>query len=254
MKKIFMLMFLLTITVIGCTKPVTMDALTGKAFILTNMFEGSDITLMFDSNKFSGSSAVNRFFGTYEIGKDDSFTTSDIGMTMVAGPEEAMNIETEFLNMFNNITKISLKDKTLTFTTSDDKKLIFEEGVVEDGTVEEEPAVMSSAAPMTIENLYGKTFKLSNMFEGSEITIMFNDGKISGKAAVNNYMGSYIIEGDKLTIDGAMGATRMTGPPEQMDAEKAYLEMLPLITTIVINDGEITLKTDDGKELVYKQM
>lgn len=270
MKKALILIFVFIVAIVGCSGPLTMDSLTGKSFTLTNMFEGSEITIMFEGDQFSGKSAVNNFFGSYEIKEGEKFVASETGMTMMAGPEHQMEAETEFMAMFNNIDTVSLKKTVLTFETKDGQELIFEEGIK---SVDAEQAMSGATATTSTENetestegvLQGSeaiamldkdayTFNLTNMFEGSEITIVFNDGEISGKAAVNNYMANYTIEGDKFTINNAVGTTRMAVPPEQMEAESGYLAMLPLVVGVSFNDGMLTLKTSDNKELVYKQM
>ena len=269
MKKIsmFMFMFVFTMAMVGCTKELTVDSLTGKSFKLTNMFEGSEITIMFDGSQFSGKSAVNTFFGPYEIKEGNKFVAGQTGMTMMAGPEPEMETETKFMEMFGTIDTVSLKGKVLTFKTKDGKELIFEEvAKTEEPVASDAPASAPTTEVASVEGLLqgseaiamldkdAYTFNLTNMFEGSEITIMFSEGKISGKSAVNNYMGSYTIEGDKLTINDAVGATRMAGEPKQMEVETAYLAMLPLVVSVSFNDGMLTLKTSDDKELVYKQI
>jgi len=273
MKKVLAFVLVFTVAMVGCGGALTMDSLTGKSFTLTNMFEGSEITIMFEGDKFSGNSAVNNFFGSYEIKEGKKFVAGKTGMTMMAGPEPQMEAETKFMEMFNNIDTVSLKKTVLTFKTKDGKELIFEEGIK---SVDAEEAMSSAPAKSSTEEKFAKlekikdalqgsevivmlnkdayAFKLTNMFEGSEITIMFSDGKISGKAAVNNYMASYTIEDNKFIINSAIGTTRMAGKPEDMKAESGYLAMLPLVVGVSFNDGMLTLKTSDGKELVYKQM
>ncbi len=267
MKKILLFAFMFAVGLVGCSKELTVDSLTGKSFTLTNMFEGSEITIMFDGAQFSGKSAVNTFFGPYEIKEGNKFVVGQTGMTMMAGPQAEMDTETKFMEMFASIDTVSLKGKVLTFKTKDGKELIFEEGIKKEETVASDaPASAPTTEVASVEGMLqgseaiamldkdAYTFNLTNMFEGSEITIVFSEGKISGKSAVNNYMASYTIEGDKLTINSAVGATRMAGEPKQMEVETAYLAMLPLVVSVSLNEGMLTLKTSDEKELVYKQI
>ena len=79
-------------------------------------------------------------------------------------------------------------------------------------------------------------------------TINFGaDGKVAGIAGCNNYMSSYTVDGDALTIE-APAATAMGCPTEvQVKFEGAYLAALPKVRAFVIDlkDGVNTLTLGD---------
>jgi len=61
-----------------------------------------------------------------------------------------------------------------------------------------------------------------------------------GNAGVNRFFGSFERTDDRLKI-GRLATTRMAGPPEAMNAEKAYLAALSEITNWRMSDGALEL-------------
>ena len=85
-----------------------------------------EIKISFAENKISGNSGINNYFGNCEI-KNDSIKIGPVGSTKIAGPENLMKIEREFLKLLENSKKIKLSNqKTLVLTTDKGKTLIFE--------------------------------------------------------------------------------------------------------------------------------
>ena len=77
----------------------------------------------------------------------------------------------------------------------------------------------------TPDSFVGKEYKLQNAPANAEITLGFDgkENRFFGKSAINNYFGSYTLDGDKITF-GPAGATMMAGPQELMTAEQEYLQ------------------------------
>ena len=87
--------------------------LAGKQFKLSNMFEGTEITLSINNNSFVGKSGVNNYNIPFEI-KDGKITMSKTGIsTLMAGPEADMQAEDEYLDLLNKAAYISYNDNTL---------------------------------------------------------------------------------------------------------------------------------------------
>lgn len=80
--------------------------------------------------------------------------------------------------------------------------------------------------------------------EGSDITVVFDGGKIYGFSGVNRYFGVVEIEGDKVTIDN-VASTMMAGEPAKMDSEVEYLRKLANVNKIVIEENSISLLGND---------
>ena len=84
-----------------------------------------EITISFAENKINGNSGINNYFGNCEI-KNDSIKIGPVGSTKMAGPENLMKIESEYLKLLQNSKTIKLVKNILTLTTNDGKTLKFE--------------------------------------------------------------------------------------------------------------------------------
>ena len=72
----------------------------------------------------------------------------------------------------------------------------------------------ANAAAVTVDDLLGKEFALTNMYEGKEVTIAFYaTNMLSGKAVINLYFGGFTLEGDKIKLSDEQH-DRQAGIPE----------------------------------------
>ncbi len=97
----------------------------------------------------------------------------------------------------------------------------------------------------------GENYLLAGSQYKVPITIGFNvkEGKYHG-AVVNRYFGNYTVEGDKITLLPG-GATMMMGPPDAMDAEREFFEVLPKIVSYKIDGKNLILITDEDEEFIF---
>jgi heat shock protein HslJ len=86
---------------------------------------------------------------------------------------------------------------------------------------------------------------------GASVTIAFEEGQASGRAACNSYGGAYDAGDDgSLSFEG-FGVTEMGCEPSLMTLESAYLEALGTVTGFVV-DGTLTLH-GDGADLTFDE-
>ena len=110
----------------------------------------------------------------------------------------------------------------------------------------------ANAAAVTVDDLLGKEFALTNMYEGKEVTIAFSaTNMLGGKAVINLYFGGFTLEGDKIKLSDDMGSTKMAGPEEDMNAEMEYLQILNGADTIALDGDVLTITTASGTNLIY---
>lgn len=118
-------------------------------------------------------------------------------------------------------------------------------------TTETANASEQNAAVVTVDDLLGKEFALTNMYEGKTVTIAFSaTNMLGGKAVINNYFGGFTLEGDKIKLS-PMASTKMAGPEEDMNAEMEYLQILNGADTIALNGDVLTITTTSGTNLIY---
>ena len=84
------------------------------------------ITLNFSEDRIHGDSGVNNYFSNY-IMASDIIMIGPIGSTKMAGPDNFMRLESQYLNILQNSKKIKLDNNRFTFTTDDGKTLTFKE-------------------------------------------------------------------------------------------------------------------------------
>lgn len=93
MKKLIFSSVLLSLFLLGCKAGNMEEMLNKKEYKLAS---NPKITIGFDNGSVFGSSGVNRYIGSYKI-KDGSITFSNLGSTMMMGPQEDMDNETKYL-------------------------------------------------------------------------------------------------------------------------------------------------------------
>ena len=102
--------------------------------------------------------------------------------------------------------------------------------------------------------LDGTTWKLSGWTLSSlnpadfTITAKFDDGKISGRSAVNSYSGSYTTGSDGAFSVGQLASTEMAGPEPAMRAESAYVTLLQQARSYLLAARTLTLLDANGNE------
>lgn len=99
----------------------------GKSYKLQNAPENAEITIGFDEkeNRFFGISAVNRYMGTYKT-ENENITLSLGGSTMMMGPIELMNVETEYLEFIKTVRSYQIEDDAL-YLKGDKETLLYKE-------------------------------------------------------------------------------------------------------------------------------
>ena len=100
----------------------------GREFVWTGAPEGVVVNLGFggQENRFFGKAPVNRYFGFYDV-TQNNLTLTDMGTTMMMGPEGLMELEQQYLKDLTSVKTFEFKDKQLYLILSNGKKLIFNE-------------------------------------------------------------------------------------------------------------------------------
>jgi heat shock protein HslJ/uncharacterized protein YecT (DUF1311 family) len=83
----------------------------------------------------------------------------------------------------------------------------------------------------------------------SEVSIRFDkSGRVSGRAPINRYAGSYRLSGDGRISwgDAGLQTTRMAGPPGAMEKEDMFLQILGQVYRFRINGTQLVLETEDS--------
>lgn len=100
----------------------------------------------------------------------------------------------------------------------------------------------------------GKNYQLLQPQNDVNVTLGFDkeQNKFYGKV-VNNFFGSYKIDGQKINF-GPVGSTMMMGTPDEMEAEMNFLQILPKIESYAFSGTSLILKTNNGQELGFREI
>lgn len=90
---------------------LNINSISGVEYTLEN----SDITITFDNTKIYGFSGVNRYFGTVKV-QGNNITIENVASTMMAGPQNKMEEESNYLKALAEMTSMTIGDKTITLT------------------------------------------------------------------------------------------------------------------------------------------
>ena len=95
-------------------------------------------------------------------------------------------------------------------------------------------------------------FRKSSPIEGTEFTTSFEAGQVSGSGGCNQYGGSYIVEGNRLTIAEMYSTEMACLEPEGLMEQEAYLlEFLGSAVTYSIDTGRLLILRPDGEALTF---
>jgi heat shock protein HslJ len=216
--------------------------LAGTNWMLTQLnnqkpLPNTAITLEFvDETRAAGSSGCNNYSTTYEVdGIRISF--GQTAGTLMACVPPVMAQETAYLQ--------ALADAAF-YEVSDQKLQLFDANTTL--LAEFEPAsseLAGSAWDVTSYN-NGKEAVVS-VKTGTSLTAVFDEeGQVSGSAGCNNYFGSYITDGNAISIGPLASTRKMCADPEVMDQEAAFLVAMETAATYKITGDRMEMRTEEG--------
>lgn len=208
--------------------------LIGKSFTLYNMFTDYNINISFydANNQVFGFAGVNTYRTSYSKNGDE-VKFSGITRTKMSGPKDIMDAENNYVKYLENTKYMFLKDNDLIIITSDSTELKFKENIID------------------TNELNGKKFRLSNMLEGTEITISIESSSFVGNSGVNIYNIPFELKNNEITIGQHGMSTLMAGPEEDMKAEDEYMKLLNSAKYISFDNYNLCIKTADNQILLF---
>jgi heat shock protein HslJ len=124
-------------------------------------------------------------------------------------------------------------------------------------------AIMLSAcagsSPTSQSDLEGTTWVLTALnqnrpIEGTQPSITFEDGQVSGNASCNSYGGGYQVNGDAISFDALFNTEMYCMEPEgTMDQEQTYLELLGSAQRFELVDGVLTIFAGPQQTLTFER-
>jgi heat shock protein HslJ len=211
-----------------------------------NVLPGTEITAYFDgAGRVSGSAGCNQYTASYSGSLNNIAIGSPATTKMnCPSPPGTMSQESLYLVTFQGATRFTIDGDILTFFDSNGRAILAYSRI--------RPGVLTPA-PLTGTTWYLNSFvdAVGNFWTpGTSHPISLQlegDGQLSGNAGCNNYVGSYTLYGNTITI-GSLGSTLMyCNETAVRDLETTYLAILPRMTLYGISGNELTLSDGTGK-------
>lgn len=208
----------------------------------TPIIEGSTVTLEFNAdNAVTGSGGCNFYGGSYEI-DGETITMSEIISTMMAcTPDALMTQETAYLNALSSVTRYAVASDVLTLIASDGQQLVF---------------VRAASLPGTQWHLlaYGTPGAETPVIaaENSRVTLELGmDNRVRGVAGCNQYSGSMMLNGDRLTFSEIAQTEMACLDDALMQQEQTFLNALLTVTQYALVEGNLIMTYDENQQLVF---
>ncbi len=102
------------------------EQLNGREFFIVTDGYNKKASIGFQGDRVFGFSGINRYFGNYQI-SGGKFVFDDFGLTQMAGSEEEMTKELQFLDLLRKNKSIKLSGDTLTLVSTEGIELVFKD-------------------------------------------------------------------------------------------------------------------------------
>jgi heat shock protein HslJ len=199
-----------------------------------------EVTLEFrEDGQLGGNAGCNNYFAGYTV-DGANLTVSQAGSTMMACmPEEVMQQEARFLANLQAAATFAIDGEQLHIANAEGETVLTFQAT--------QPASLVGTN-WTATSYNTGTQAVSSLMADTAITATFTeDGKLNGSAGCNNYMTSYTLDGNNITIQPPATTRKMCPEPAGiMEQEAAFVTMLPQAATYTISGNVLELRTADG--------
>jgi heat shock protein HslJ len=200
----------------------------------------SNATVRFNDGKISGNDGCNRFGGTYSAQGDTLSISDKMISTMMACEPSHMASSAAFKQALQNAKKYQNDTKILILFDVNGEKL----AELQSLSATLEPAKYS------IKHYHNGKKGVVGTVENSVITAAFtSDGKLSGNSGCNQYVTSYSIKDDQITI-GVLAMTRKLCSPARMEQEQQLSAALTKAATLKRNGEKWDIRDENGSLLI----
>lgn len=199
----------------------------------------SEVTAEFSADgQVGGSGGCNRYFAGYTV-DGSGLTISQAGSTMMAcEPVEVMTQEAEFLAALASVASWQIEGEQL--------RLVNAGGQTVATLAASQPASLTGTTWSALSVNNGRQAVVSLVADTSITATFTEDGQLNGSAGCNNFMTSYTIDGDAITIEPAATTRKMCAGEGVMEQETQFVNALASAAVWRISGDQLELRTSDG--------
>jgi len=196
------------------------------------------VSLLMDGGQAGGNAGCNSYFTSYELDGPD-LTFGQVGSTMMACLPPIMDLEQAYFANLGQVRSYQSGDTGLSLLDADGGSLLeFEAAPPE--------SVVGSWVATGINN-QAEAVVTTAITE--EITAEFSpDGDLTGFDGCNSYFTTYVVDGEAISIDPAIGQTMMACPSDaHAEQSQAYIAALTNAATWSVDaTGNLELRDTEG--------
>ena len=206
---------------------------------MKGVLPGTRVTALFERGTVGGSGGCNNYSGPYNL-SGNQITIGPLASTMMmcGEPEGILEQETAY--------HASLQSDTAYRIIANRLELVCDSG--------ELAAIFSVAESASLEDIPWTVISYNNgrggvvsVIIGTELTMQFVDGAVSGSAGCNDYNAAYELEGDQITVGPAATTRKMCAEPEGiMEQEAEFLAALQSVAIYAIDGDRLDMHREDG--------
>lgn len=197
------------------------------------------VTINFEGGRVHGFSGCNQFTGSYTL-EGDRLVLGMLGGTMMACEGPAMSIENHFLKAFSGALHIVIAENDLSLRPENEADALrFErQGPPRLEGVEWEVTGYNNGRQAVVSPI-----------ANTRLTLLFQDGQVSGSSGCNSFHGSFTVSGKALTIH-PLATTRKACEDAVMVQEQEFLKALQSAATWNITRGMLDVHRADGERVL----
>jgi heat shock protein HslJ len=213
---------------------------------IVSMAIDQDIYLLLENGVVAGSTGCNAIGGSYVLGGDE-LSFDQLNQTLMACLDEAVNQrEVQFVDVLNRTARYTISRQTLTLEDIDGNLLatFSATNMSEEEKMGEQTNRDINGTSWTIDTIYA-----GDRVSDATISARFENGQLSGSAGCNQYMTSYLVDGDKLTLEAIATTRKMCDELTNAD-EQAFLQALEESRSFIASAELLTLNDAKGNPLL----
>lgn len=203
-----------------------------------------EVTAEFDADgRVSGQAGCNSYFADYTV-EGNALTVGEAGSTLKACmPDEIMEQEAAFIAALQSGATFSFAGDMLQIANAGGETVL---------TFQASEPITLAGTNWTASMVNNNLEAVTSLAEGTAITANFTEnGELTGSAGCNNYMTSYTLDGQNITIEPPASTRKLCSEPEGiMEQEAAFLALLPQAATYSVSGNSLELRTADGALIV----
>jgi len=198
-----------------------------------------EVTAEFNTDgQLGGSAGCNRYFASYTV-DGSALTIGQAGSTMMAcEPAEVMEQEAQFLAALTTAAGWHVEGNQLHILDANGQTVAL--------FAASEPASLTGGTWSATGINNGKQAVTSLVIDTTVTAVFGEDGSLNGSAGCNNFMTSYTLDGQNITIQPAATTRKMCTGEGVMEQETQFLTALTTAATWNISGEVLELRTADG--------